>query len=282
MMNSLNDASVARLIEIALIEDIQTGDITSESTIDSEDPAKATILYKQDGIVCGLPIARLVFASINSSIDFNTSVKEGARIEAGTVAAKVKGPAIDILKGERVALNFMQRMSGVATLTRSYVEAIEGTGATILDTRKTIPGWRILDKYAVRTGGAKNHRFGLHDMVLIKDNHIAAAGGIKIAVERCLDAIGDRDIKIEVEAADMDQVRTVLECEGVHRIMFDNFTPDLMREAVELVGDKLETEASGGINLQTARMYAETGVKYLSVGALTHSATALDISMNIG
>ncbi len=279
MINSLHDQSVARLVEIALREDVQSGDITSEATIAPDARSQARLIVKQDGVICGLPIARLVFRSLNPGIEWNERVGEGEHVTVGTVAAEVEGPSIDLLTGERSALNFLQRMSGVATLTRRYVDAVAGSGAKVLDTRKTIPGWRLLDKYAVRTGGGHNHRLGLSDMVLIKDNHIVAAGGISQAVERCLASLRGRPIPIEVETQNLDDVREALACHGVQRIMFDNFTPELMRRAVAAVNHQCETEASGNITLETIAAYAATGVDFISTGAITHSAPALDISM---
>lgn len=281
MLTNLLDASVARLVEIALHEDIQTGDITSEATIPADTYGVARFRFKQDGVVCGLPLGKLVFQTLDGTVAWSEFAAEGDDVPAGTVVAEVEGPVRTLLSGERTALNFIQRMSGVATLTRRYVRAVAGTRATILDTRKTIPGWRLLDKYAVRTGGGSNHRFGLYDMVMIKDNHIDASGGIAEAVAAVRDFLQGRNMPVEVETRNLDEIRTALSCEGVRRIMFDNFSPALMREAVELVGRRAETEASGGITLDTIREYAETGVDFISIGALTHSAVALDISMKI-
>lgn len=280
MIQNLNDASVARLVEISLHEDIGFGDATSEAVFDSDARTTATITAKESGIICGLPIGKLVFRTLNPSVEWEEEVTEGAVIDKGQVVARIEGNTIDILKGERTALNFMQRMSGVATLAHEFVEAVEGTGAKILDTRKTIPAWRLLDKYAVRIGGAQNHRFGLFDMVMIKDNHIAAAGSITEAIRRCQHAQGEHKIPIEVETQNLDDVREALACGGIQRVMFDNFSPDAMRAAVSLVDGVVETEASGGITLANVRQYAETGVDYISVGAVTHSVKALDLSMN--
>ncbi|MFM7157568.1 MAG: carboxylating nicotinate-nucleotide diphosphorylase, partial [Bacteroidota bacterium] len=207
-------------------------------------------------------------------------VQDGDVIEPGMVLATIDGEARDLLSGERTALNFMQRMSGIATLTAEYVHAIEGTGAKVLDTRKTIPGWRELDKYAVKTGGGTNHRMGLYDMAMIKDNHIAAAGGIREAIRFCKEYIPD-NIPIEVEADTIQDVIEILECGNVQRILFDNFTIEQTKAAVSLVNKAVETESSGNITLQTIREYAMTGVDFISVGAITHSAPALDISLDI-
>lgn len=277
----LLDSSITRLIQIALNEDIGSGDITTETTIPDSTRARASFLCKADGIFCGLPILELVFRTLSDDVVIIPQVEEGASVTKGTVIAKLEGPAHALLLGERTALNFIQRMSGVATLAHKFVEAIKGTNATILDTRKTIPGWRLLDKYASQVGGAHNHRIGLFDMIMIKDNHIAASGGITQAIQRCNEIFTEGKTKIEVETSNLAQVQEVLNCGGVHRIMFDNFSVEDMKAAVQLVDGKYETEASGGINLQTVRSYAETGVQYISTGAITHSATALDISLDI-
>lgn len=281
MLFSLNDASTLRLVQIALTEDIGTGDITAESIFGENDRAVAEIIAKTGGIICGLPVAALVFREISPEVDVLPLVAEGSYVPAGTIIARMDGAAADILAGERTALNFLQRMSGVATLTKRYADAVAGTGATILDTRKTIPGWRLLDKYAVKTGGGNNHRFGLFDMAMIKDNHIAAAGGITQALKKCGESLAGTHKRIEIETDTLDGVREALGCGGFHRIMFDNFTPELTVEAVQLVGGRYETESSGGITLENVRRYAETGVNFISIGALTHSAIALDISMDV-
>lgn len=281
----LTDLSVLRLVQIALAEDIGHGDITSESLIDEADLAHATFLVKSDGVIAGTPVAGLALSEVDRSLSVEWTVEEGARVSAGTSIGTVRGSARAILTGERTALNFLQRMSGVATLTRRFVDRITGTDATILDTRKTIPGWRLLDKYSVTVGGGRNHRMGLHDMVMIKDNHIDAHGSIAsavAAVRRYLEERGMESVPVEVEARDLHEVSQVISCEGVTRVMFDNFPVDLMRQAVVLVGDRLETEASGNVTLETVRDIAETGVRFISSGALTHSAPALDISLNVG
>ncbi len=276
------DASVLRLIQFAIIEDVGSGDITTEMTIPDDAVASARFLMKQDGVVCGMPILPLVFREFSPDVQIDVKVNDGDRVEAGTVLATLEGPAHALLAGERTALNFVQRMSGVASKTRTYVDRIQGTNARILDTRKTIPGWRVLDKYAAQTGGAVNHRMGLFDMVMIKDNHITAAGGVREAIEECVEQMrGRAPVKIEVEAQTLDDVRIILDTGGVHRVMFDNFTPEGVAEGVELVAGAIETEASGGITYDTIRSYAETGVDFISTGAITHSATAMDISMKL-
>lgn len=276
------DSSVLRLIQFALREDIGTGDITSDLSIEPTTQGAARFLLKEEGVICGLPILPIVFRQLSDSVHLDVLVEEGAYLPAHTVIATVTGPALALLSGERTALNFIQRMSGVATKTRQYVDRIAGTNARILDTRKTIPGWRLLDKYATAIGGAKNHRVGLYDMVMIKDNHITACGGIRQAVERVVSEVHARpSIRVEVEAQSLEDVAEILSCSGVHRVMFDNFTPDLVAQGVQMVGNALETEASGGITYTNLREYAETGVDFISVGAITHSAVALDISMKL-
>ncbi len=276
------DSSLIRLIQFAIREDLGTGDITSDLSIPRDATAAARFLMKQDGVVCGLPMLQLVFREFSSDVDIELKVNEGDRIKSGTVIALVEGPAHALLAGERTALNFIQRMSGVATKSRQYVDQIVGTKARVLDTRKTIPGWRLLDKYATTVGGAFNHRLGLYDMVMIKDNHITACGGIREAVSTIVADLHDRPmIKVEVEARSLDDVLEILQCKGVHRVMFDNFTPEAVAEGVRLVDGRLETEASGGISFENIRDYAEAGVDFISVGAITHSATALDISMKL-
>lgn len=280
----LNDRSILRLVQIALAEDVGTGDLTSESLVGAGDMVHATLTAKESGVIAGSIVAGIVFGEVDRSIVCDWTVGEGEQVEAGALLAHLHGPAQGILTAERTALNFLQRMSGVATLTRRYVSEIEGTGSTILDTRKTIPGWRVLDKYAVKMGGGKNHRMGLYDMVMVKDNHIAAHGSIKGAVDSVLayfERHGIENVGIEVETANLNQVGEALSCRGVTRIMFDNFPLDLMREGVVLVDKRVETEASGGVTLATVRETAATGVQYISVGALTHSAPALDISLTM-
>jgi nicotinate-nucleotide pyrophosphorylase (carboxylating) len=221
---------------------------------------------------------------VDRNITCDWGIEEGAPVPAGQVLAHIHGPVRGILSAERTALNFLQRMSGIATMTRRYVDIVAGTGTIILDTRKTIPGWRALDKYAVAAGGGMNHRMGLYDMVMIKDNHIAAHGSIAGAVGLVREKLaewGQRDVRIEVETKNLNEVSEAVSCEGVSRIMFDNFPVAMLRDAVILVGDKCETEASGGITLETIRAVAETGVNYISVGALTHSPKALDISLDL-
>ena len=284
MLQTLDDRSILRLVQIALAEDLGSGDLTSESLVDSEKRVHGVILAKERLVLAGSPVAGLVFGEVDRSISCEWQIEEGTQVEPNTVLAHLHGSAQTILTVERTALNFLQRMSGVASLTRRYVEEVEGTGATVLDTRKTLPGWRLLDKYAVKTGGGENHRMGLYDMVMIKDNHIAAHGSITAAVSavyRYFDKHGITDVKVEVETQNLDEVREALATPGISRIMFDNFPVSELENAVSLVDGRLETEASGGINLETIREVAGTGVQYISVGALTHSATAVDISLDL-
>jgi nicotinate-nucleotide pyrophosphorylase (carboxylating) len=279
----VHDSRVTRLIEIALMEDASMGDLTSEAIIPEDQLSRATFLCKADGVVAGLDIAGLVFRLVDSSITLHPAVRDGTEVGRGMVLGSLHGATRGILLGERTALNLLQRMSGIATLTRKFVNAVAGTGAKITDTRKTVPGLRALDKRAVVAGGGVNHRFGLDDMVLIKDNHVAAAGGITPAVDRCRAYLKEQHITaaIEVETTTLDQVREALACPGIARIMLDNFRLNDVKEAVRLIGHAVEVEASGGVTLETVRAIADTGVDFISVGALTHSVTALDISLEL-
>jgi nicotinate-nucleotide pyrophosphorylase (carboxylating) len=280
----LLDSSILRLVQIALAEDIGSGDITAEALIDPDAAGQAVLLAKQPGVIAGTTVAGLVFGQVDRTMTCDWHVEEGQRVEAGTVLAHLHGTMRGILSAERTALNFLQRMSGVASATRRYVDIVAGTAATILDTRKTVPGWRSLDKYAVVAGGGANYRMGLYDMVMIKDNHIAAHGSITGAVSIVRERLvewGQTHVKIEVETKNLHEVSEAIACEGVSRIMFDNFPLEAMRDAVILVDNKAETEASGGVTLETVRAIAETGVQYISVGALTHSVHALDISLDV-
>ena len=281
--NYLHDNRIGRLIEQALMEDVGFGDITSESLIPEDQLGTAELIVKENGIISGMDIGKLVFSYVDGQITFASSISDGSLVESGMVVGTLDGPVRSLLTGERVALNFLQRMSGIATLTHRYVHAISGTKAKITDTRKTAPGLRVLDKKAVADGGAVNHRFGLDSMVLIKDNHIAAAGSITKAIEICRNFLRSRDIetKIEVETTSITQVKEILAVGGVDRIMLDNYSLDDMKNAVEIIDGAIEVEASGNVTLQTVRPIAETGVDIISVGALTHSVKALDISLEI-
>ncbi|RAP73285.1 carboxylating nicotinate-nucleotide diphosphorylase [Paenibacillus montanisoli] len=265
-----------------LAEDIGTGDITSWATIPAGTRSKAVIHVKETGILAGIPIARLVFEVVDPALEFRPLASDGDAVTKGTVLAEVEGSTHSILTGERLALNLMQRLSGIATKTRAFVEAIEGLPVRLVDTRKTTPGHRMLEKYAVRVGGGFNHRFGLYDAVMIKDNHIKGSGGITGAVRAARQAI-PHTMKIEVETESIAQVEEALAC-GSDIIMLDNMTNDLMREAVQLIKSQsphIIVEASGGVNLNTIRGIAETGVDVISVGGLTYSFQSLDISLDL-
>lgn len=263
-------------IKRALEEDIGTGDVTTNSIVPAGAALRGRILAKEAGIVAGLDVAHRVFALLDGDVIFATDVAEGSRVAKGTVLADVSGAARALLTGERTALNFLGRMSGIATLTGQFVDAVEGTSAGILDTRKTAPGLRAIDKLAVLRGGGQNHRVGLFDMVLIKDNHIDFAGSITAAVERVRSA--RTGLEIEVEARTIDHVREALDLR-VERILLDNMTTETLREAVQLNEGRAKLEASGNVSLENVRQIAETGVDFISVGALTHSARTLDVSL---
>ena len=272
------------IIARALAEDVGDGDITTKWTVPFTKRADAKIIVKADGVVAGLGVAQWVFEAIDEAIVFAARVKDGDRVGAGDILAEVSGSARGLLTGERVALNFLQRMSGIATMTAQFVAAVRGTKARILDTRKTAPGLRVLDKYAVAAGGGANHRAGLYDMVLIKENHIEAADGIGpalLAVWKGMDFEG-RDVPVEVEVETLSELDEVLVL-GADRVMLDNMSLHDMREAVQrtrqVKGKKPELEASGNVSLEGVRAVAETGVDFISIGALTHSVKALDISM---
>jgi nicotinate-nucleotide pyrophosphorylase (carboxylating) len=265
------------VIEAALREDMPEGDITSEGIIPADARSEAIFLAKEDGVLAGLEIARRVFEKLDSTVEFTAKIQDGAAFRKSDILACVEGPTVALLKGERTALNFLQRLSGIATATRHFVDAVAGTKAKILDTRKTTPGLRLLEKYAVKMGGGTNHRLSLSDMVLIKDNHLRYVGSVAEAVRRARAAIRP-GVRIEVEAADLSQVRDALAA-GADMIMLDNMTLDTMREAVTLTAGRVPLEASGNMSLDRVRAVAETGVDFISVGALTHSARVVDISL---
>ena len=270
---------VDKIIERVLLEDIGTGDITTKSIIPSNLKAKGIIKTSEEGIVAGLGIACLVFKKLDSDITFQEKIKDGTKVARGKVLAEITGTARTILKGERVALNFLQRMSGIATITSKFCQEVKDFPARIVDTRKTTPGLRILEKYAVRMGGGYNHRFGIYDAVLIKDNHLAVAGGIKLAVNSIRKQIS-HTVKNEVVVENLSQLQEALEMK-VDIIMLDNMNLDTMREAVKMVKGEALIEVSGGITLEKVRKIAQTGVDLISIGALTHSVKSLDISMEI-
>lgn len=265
------------IIDTALAEDIGNGDITSQLTIPEAAQGHMAFVAREPMVACGLFLAGAVYGRLDTKIKASELVKEGQRVEKGTVLATVAGPARALLTGERVALNLMQRTCGVATLTRRYVDAVEGTGAVILDTRKTMPGLRSLDKYAVHAGGGQNHRMGLYDMIMIKDNHIALAGSISNAMRQVR---GGTQLPVEIECDTLAQVEEAVAAKP-DRILLDNMDTEMLRNVVALVGGRVKLEASGGVSLATVRTIAETGVDYISVGALTHSAPAADIGGDI-
>ena len=275
----LNLRSLDALIELAFEEDIGIGDITTEATVPLTQKGIGTLLAKSEGIVAGLPVAERVFEKLDTTLTFRRLVKEGEAVVSDTPIAEVHGSAKTILIGERTALNFLQRLSGIATLTAQFVETVAGYDTKIVDTRKTAAGWRAAQKYAVRVGGAQNHRFGLYDGVLIKDNHIVAAGGIGTAVQRARQTV-PHTAKIEVEIETVEQVDEALEA-GADILLLDNMPPGLMQRVVREVSNRAVTEASGGITLDTVKAVAATGVDFISVGALTHSALPMDISLNL-
>lgn len=274
--------TISKIIYTALKEDIGKEDITTKATISKSKKAIGSFFVKDDGVIAGLEIAKAVFKSVDPKIKFEIKIKDGAQVKYGDVAAVVSGKAHSLLTAERTALNFLQRMSGIATSASIYSEKIKHTKAVIIDTRKTVPGLRLLDKMAVKIGGCKNHRIGLYDMFLIKDNHIEVAGSITKAVEDCVkyNKKHHTNFKIEVETKNITEVKEALQTKA-DIIMLDNFEIGQMIKAVELIHGKCKVEASGGINLETVKVIAETGVDFISVGALTHSVKALDISLEI-
>ena len=277
--NKLNWSEVEKLLNLALEEDIGTGDVTTESLFPDDAACEAVIKSKGEGILAGLPIAKAVFERLGAIHEWEEVKKDGDSISDGDIIIRISGSPKQILSGERLALNILQRLSGIATLTSKYVKIVEGLDVKIVDTRKTVPGFRTLSKYAVQVGGGHNHRMGLYDGVLIKDNHIKQAGGINNAVNQIKVKVGT-DFKIEVETSSLDQVGAAIEA-GADIIMLDNMSDEMMKEAVKLIGNKALIEASGGINLERVRQIAEIGVDIISIGALTHSATALDLSLDM-
>ena len=274
-----DETLIREIVRWTLNEDLGSGDVTTNWTIPADSHLRAQFLVKAGGVLAGLAVARLVFEQVDTGVLFTELSPDGKPVQPGDIVAKVEGPGRAILTAERTALNFMQRMSGIATLTRRYVEAVSGSKAVILDTRKTAPGIRVLDKWAVRLGGGQNHRMGLYDMVLIKDNHIAACGGITATVER-VQAHNTQNLPVEVEVKNLHELREALGL-SVDRIMLDNMSLADMRQAVRLTNGKIPLEASGNVNLETVAAIAATGVDYISVGQLTHSVRALDISLDI-
>ena len=282
-MPTLDPELLQTFIKSSLEEDLGSGDHTSLATIPSGRRGTARLLVKGQGVLCGTPVAQAVFNYLDASCELEVLIEEGSDIEEGDIAFHVEGPIQTLLSGERLMLNTMQRLSGIAHLSRVFAKAVEGTKATVLDTRKTTPGIRFLEKYAVAIGGASNYRIGLYDWIMIKDNHVDGAGGMRNAIEGVQGYLTkhDLDLDITVEVRDFDELNTVLEVGGVRRIMLDNFRISALQAAVERIGGSFESEASGGVNLDTVRAIAETGVDFISVGALTHSAKNVDISFKM-
>ena len=273
----MNQVAVDRIIKNALIEDIGTGDVTTEATIQPGTSTRAQFVAKEDFLLAGIDVAGRVFRNLDATTAYEPLLQDGRSVKRGEVLAWIKGDAAMLLQAERVALNLLQRMCGVATLTAQFVAAVEGTDAVVVDTRKTTPGLRMLEKYAVQMGGGGNHRMALYDGVLIKENHVAAAGGISAAVSRARQNV-PHTLKVECEVRDLDEVAEALDA-GADILLLDNMTLEQLRAAVDLVDGRAVTEASGGVNLETVRDIAETGVRLISVGALTHSYRSVDISM---
>ncbi len=269
------------IIANAIREDVGDGDHSSLACIPKEAKGKAKLLVKEEGIIAGVEFAKQVFAYVDADLTVETLLNDGSHVKYGDVVFYVEGRSQSILKAERLVLNAMQRMSAIATKTKSFVDILEGTGTKILDTRKTTPGIRALEKWAVKIGGGENHRFALYDMVMLKDNHIDFAGGISTAIEKTQEYLrqNKKNLKIIVEARNLDEVRQILQSDGVYRILLDNFDYEETKKAVALIGGKCLTESSGGINEQTLRKYAECGVDFISSGALTHSVHNMDLSL---
>lgn len=275
----LRSEDVERVVSAALAEDVGSGDATTLALVAEDAHCRAELVLEEPGVVCGIPVAAAVFHALDSSVTLEARLSEGAAVSSvPAVLAEIEGPARAVLSGERVALNLVARLCGIASLTRRYVELTDGTHTTVLDTRKTTPGLRALEKYAVRCGGGTNHRAGLYDGVLVKENHLRLAGGVAPALAALRDRVDG--LPVEVEAETLAQVREALEA-GAPRILLDNMRPEEVREAVEVVAGRAELEASGGVSLATVRAYAETGVDFVSVGALTHSARSLHVSLEV-
>lgn len=280
MENTNTERLIDELIRLAFAEDIGDGDHTTLCCIPATEMGRSKLLIKEAGILAGVEIAKKVFQAFDPELKMTVYINDGAEVKPGDVAFIVEGRVQSLLQTERLMLNIMQRMSGIATMTHRYVALLEGLHTRVLDTRKTTPGMRLLEKQAVKIGGGVNHRIGLFDMILLKDNHVDFAGGIENAITRCHEYLKEKgkDLKIEIEVRNLDELREVMRVGGVDRVMFDNFTPELTREAVALIDGRFETESSGGITFETIRSYAEAGVDFVSVGALTHSVKGLDMS----
>ena len=273
--------TINQFVQLAISEDIKGGDHSALACIPKDANGKAKLFVKEDGIIAGIEIATQIFKEFDNSFNVSPILKDGDKVKAGDIAFTVSGPSIALLSAERLVLNVMQRMSAIATLTNKYVKALEGLNTKVLDTRKTTPLIRFLEKEAVRIGGGVNHRYGLYDMIMLKDNHNDFAGGIENSINKTIKYLKNNklNIKIEVETRNIDEVKEVLKIGKIDRIMLDNFTYEQMKKAVKLIDRKYETEASGGINLETVRKYAECGVDFISVGALTHSVCNMDLSL---
>lgn len=269
------------LIANALREDVGPGDYSSLACIPASAEGKAKLLVKEDGIIAGVAFAKMIFQYVDANLQLETFIEDGTLVKKGDVVFHVSGSSQSILKAERVVLNSMQRMSAIATKTNQYVQLLKGTKTKILDTRKTTPGFRAPEKWAVKIGGGENHRFALYDMIMLKDNHIDFAGGITLAIAKTKDYLkaNNLDLKIIVEARDLEEIKEILKSDGVHRILIDNFNFDDTRKAVALIGNKCQTESSGNIDVTTIRNYADCGVDYISSGALTHSVVNMDLSL---
>ncbi|MCX6186840.1 MAG: carboxylating nicotinate-nucleotide diphosphorylase [Bacteroidetes bacterium] len=279
----LSNPDILELIDIAIREDIGDGDHTSLACIDNDIVKEAYCVAKQDGVIAGIELAAFIFNKIDSKLVFNPHLKDGDAIKFGDIIFHVKGSPQSILTAERLVLNFMQRLSGIATQSKEISTLLSGYHTKVLDTRKTTPGLRLLEKYAVKLGGSENHRIGLYDMIMIKDNHIDFAGGISEAISRTKEYLAKNklDLKIEIETRSLDEVKQVLAIGGIHRIMLDNFVPEMIAEAVKIIDGKYETEASGGITRETITQFAKAGVDYISIGALTHSSKSIDLSLRV-
>jgi nicotinate-nucleotide pyrophosphorylase (carboxylating) len=277
----INKKSLDKFISLAIKEDLGSGDHTSLACISPLQTGRAQLLVKQNGIIAGIDVAEIIFKKFDHFIKFEKVLDDGHKVNKGDIVFFVEGKAISILQAERLVLNIMQRMSGIATQTNTYVEKIKGFKTKILDTRKTTPGMRLLDKYAVKIGGGENHRIGLFDMILIKDNHIDYAGGIENALEKTHSYLKEhnKNLKIEIEARSFEDIKRILKYGGIDRILLDNFTPEQTREAVQIIAGRVEIESSGNITLENIRDYAACGVDYISIGALTHQIKSLDLSL---
>jgi nicotinate-nucleotide pyrophosphorylase (carboxylating) len=277
----INDTSLAAFIKLAIAEDVGDGDHSSLASIPPNATNKAKLIIKGDGILAGAELAEIIFKTLDSGLKFSSFIKDGAKVKLGDIAFYVEGSARSILTAERLVLNCMQRMSGIATYTAFLTSLLEGTSTKLLDTRKTTPNFRMMEKWAVLIGGGVNHRYGLFDMIILKDNHVDYAGGIKNAIENTTDYLSKhgKNLKIEIETRSLDEVKQVLEVGKIHRILLDNMDNETMKKAVELIGGKYEVEASGGVTEKTIRAIAETGVDFISVGALTHSVKSMDMSL---